>query len=358
LGNRELAIDISNESGATVSGQVILPFSIGEAEVTGQVLTEGLTMSGMVSQGSELALTTGLNLPTRDLELTVSTDPDRILELQGETEVPFVGYNQMTGIINQDQFLFEGEVDRTLSFGSLDIPVSNGSLLIDSNSGVFMDASYEIPFLASRTVEGEITNEHLFLAGAVNEDLTFNTVELPMSNGDITLNNDGVFINGTLALPYNLRTSNVSGSVTSSEMKLTGSMASALTFHGVNFPVTNSTVTASTSSGLSAAFNIRLNNSLNARVTGNINQNGYVFTGSNNFSRGTTYAGVSATVSGSIATRLTQNGISLTASGSLTYEGALGNTITVHSGNLTVQTDWQNRSVRVCVPGTNVCVGI
>ncbi|MDZ7757171.1 hypothetical protein [Rhodohalobacter sp.] len=358
LGNKEFELSVSSDSGATFRGQVILPFDIGEASTSGELTDEGLTMSGMVSQGSELALTTGLNLPTRDLELTVSTDPDRILELQGETQIPFVGYNQMTGIINQDQFLFEGEVDRTLSFGSLEIPVSNGSLLIDSQSGVFMDASYEIPFLASRAVEGEITNEHVYLANAVNEDLTFSAVELPMSNGDITLNNDGVFINGTLALPHNLRTSNVYGSITSSEMKLTGSMASELTFYGVNFPVTNSTLTASTNSGVSAAFNIKLNNSLNARVTGNINQNGYVFTGSNNFSRGTSYLGVSATVSGSIATRLTQNGISLTANGSLTYKGALGNTITVHSGNLTVQTDWQNRSISVCVPGTNVCVGI
>lgn len=356
--NRELFMSISSDSGATVYGQIILPFSIGEARVNGQVSNAGLTMSGMVSQGSQLALNTGLNLPTRDFEMTVSTDPNRMLELHGETQIPFVGYNQMTGIINQNQFLFEGEIDRTLIFGSVDIPVSNGSLLIDSNSGVFMDASYEIPFLASRTVEGEITNEHVYLAGAVNEDLTFSAVPLPMSNGNITLKEDGVFLNGTLTLPYNLKTANVSGSITSSQMSVTGSMASALTFYGVSFPVTNSTLTANTNSGVSAAFNIRLNNSLNARVTGIVNQSGYVFTGSNNFVRSASYLGVSATVSGSIASRLTQNGISLTANGSLTYKGVLGNTITVHSGSLSVQTDWQNRSIRVCVPGTDVCVTI
>jgi hypothetical protein len=358
LTNRELQMSVSSDSGATVYGQIILPFSIGEARVNGQVSTDGLTMSGMVSQGSQLALTTGLNLPTRDLELTVSTDPDRILELYGETQIPFVGYNQVTGIINQNQYLFEGVVDRTLTFGSVEVPISNGSLLVDSQTGVFLDASYEIPFLASRSVEGEITSEQVYLAGAVNEDLSFNAVELPMSSGDITLNNNGAFINGTLSLPYNLRTSNVSGSITSSEMRVTGSMASALTFYGVNFPVTNSTLTASTTNGVTAAFSIRLNDRLNAQVTGSISQNGYSFTGSNNFVRGATYLGVSATVSGSILTRLTQNGIALTANGSLTYTGALGNTITVHSGNLTVQTDWQSRSVSVCVPGTNVCVSI
>jgi|GEM_PF-1952151 len=355
LGNRELFMSVSSDSGATVYGQIILPFSIGEASVNGQVSDEGLTMSGMVSQGSELALSTGLNLPTRDLELTVSTDPDRILELHGETQVPYVGYNQMTGIINQDQFLFEGEIDRTLTFGSLDIPVSNGSLLIDSESGVFMDASYEIPFLASRTVEGEITNEHVYLGGAVNEDLTFNSVELPMSNGNITLNDDGAFLEGTLTLPYNLRTSNVNGSITSSKMRLTGSMASALTFHGVNFPITNSTVTASTSSGVSAAFSIRLNERLNSKVTGNITGSGYSFTGTNGYKRSITWLGAQAEISGTIRTTLTQNGISLTGTGRVV--GALGNEL--WSGNVSVTPNWSNKTIRVCTTGSvEACVNI
>jgi hypothetical protein len=121
LGNRELFMSVSSDSGATVYGQVILPFSIGEARVNGQVSNTGLTMSGQVSAGSALALATGLNLPTRDLELTVSTDPDRILELRGDAQMPFIGHNHMTGIINKDQYFFDGEIDRTLTFGSLSV---------------------------------------------------------------------------------------------------------------------------------------------------------------------------------------------------------------------------------------------
>jgi hypothetical protein len=355
LGNRELFMSVSSDSGATVYGQIILPFSIGEARVNGRVSDKGLMMSGMVSHGSQLALTTGLNLPTRDLELTVSTDPDRILELNGETQIPFVGYNQMTGIINQDQFLFEGEIDRTLSFGSLQVPVANGNLLIDSDSGIFLDATYEIPFFTSRRMEGEISADRIYIAGAVNEDLTFNGVELPMANGNMTLNNSGASLNGTLSLPYNLRTAEVSGSITQSSINLTGKMGSALTFYGVNFPITNTSVTANTNSGVAAAFRIRLNNNLNASVAGKISGSGYSFTGTNNYVRSITWLGAQAEIRGTLRTTLTQSGISMTGTGRVT--GLLGNEL--WSGTVSVTPNWSNKTIRVCTTGTvTACVNI
>jgi hypothetical protein len=355
LANRELELTSSSDSGATVRGQIILPFNIGEASASGQITDEGITMNGTLSAGSQLALNTGLNLPTRDFEITVSTDPNRILELQGETQIPFVGYNQMTGIINQDQFLFEGEIDRTLTFGSLDVPVGNGSLLIDSNSGVFLDGSYEIPYLGSLSAEGEITNEHIYLAGAVNDNLTFSGVDLPMANGNITLSNSGASLNGTLSLPYNLKTANVSGSISQSAMNLTGSMASSLTYYGVNFPITNSTITASTTSGVTAAFNIRLNERLNAGVTGSISESGYNFTGTNNYVRSITWLGSQAEISGTIRTTLTQNGIRLIGNGRVV--GLLGNEL--WSGVVSITPNWTNRTLQVCTTGTvTACVNI
>lgn len=358
LGNRELVLDISSDSGATVSGQVILPFSIGQAEVTGQVITEGLTLKGMVSTGSELALATGLNLLTRDLELSVSTNPDSLLTLHGETNVPFIGYQQMSGIINKNQFFFDGEIDRTLSIGNLEVPISNGMLTLDSNKGAFLDGNIQLPHLGSAEMTGEITEQQIHFDGAVNRTLPFSGVDLFMSNGSVTLNNQGASLNGALELPANLRTANVSGSITQSAMTLTGSLGSALTFQGYDFAISNSSVTVSTNSGVTASFDIELNNRLKTGVSGSISQSGYTFTGSSGFNRSVNWSGFSATLSGSIITKLTQNGITLTGTGKVTYTGALGNTHEPWSGSLSIQPNWSNRSIRVCVPGTSVCANI
>jgi hypothetical protein len=340
LGNRELFMSVSSDSGATVYGQVILPFSIGEARVNGQVSNTGLTMSGQVSAGSALALATGLNLPTRDLELTVSTDPDRILELRGDVQMPFIGHNHMTGIINKDQYFFDGEIDRTLTFGSLSVPIGNGKLTIDSNTGLFLDGNIQLPHLGSAEMEGEITNEQIRFSNAVNRTIPFSGVSLPVSNGTVILNNDGARLNGTLTLPANLRTASVSGSITQSSMSLSGSMSSSLTFHGVNFPVSNSSVTASTSTGVSAAFRIRLFSNWRFNVSGNITQNGYVFNGSNSFNRSI----ANGSMSGTVTARLTANGITMTGTGKVV--GLLGNEL--WSGSLSIHPNWSNGTVEVC----------
>jgi len=355
LGNRELLMSVSSDSGATVYGQVILPFSIGEARVNGQVSDQGLTMSGMLSSGSQLALDTGLNLPTRDFEMTVSTDPERILELHGDTQMPFLGYNRMTGLIHKDHFFFDGEIDRTVSFGNLDVPIGNGRLTIDSKQGLFLNGNIQLPHLGSAEMEGEITNQQIRFSNAVNRNLSFSGTQLPMSNGTVVLNSQGATLQGTLDLPANLRTSSVSGSITSSEMRVTGSMASALTFYGVNFPVTNSTLTASTTSGVTSAFNIRLNDRLNARVTGSISGSGFNFTGTSNYVRSITWLGAQAEISGTIRTTLTNNGIALIGNGRVV--GLLGNEL--WSGVVSITPNWSNRTIQVCTTGTVVaCVNI
>ncbi len=354
LGNRELDIAISSDYGATLSGQTILPFNIGEANVTGQVITEGLTMSGMVSAGSQLALNTGMNIPTRDLEVSVSTNPDSILTLHGETEIPYIGYNEMIGTINHDQFLFNGEIDRTLTFGNLDVPISNGQLTVDSNVGVFLDGSISIPNLGSSELTGEITEQQVFFEGAINRNLLFGSTSLYMAEGDITLNENGGELNGTLELPANLKTAQVSGPINPNAMSLTGNLSNTLRFEGQDFSVSNSSITANTSSGVTAAFDIQLISSLKARASGTISETGYVFTASNGFSRGVTWSGISATLSGTITTRLTQDGITLTGTGTVTYKGALGNTIEAWSGTLSIQPNWSAKTIHVCTTGTIV----
>jgi hypothetical protein len=340
LGNRELLMSVSSDSGATVYGQVILPFSIGEARVNGQVSDQGLTMSGMLSTGSQLALNTGLNLPTRDFEMTVSTDPNRILELHGETQMPFFGYNKVTGVIEKDYFLFDGEIDRTVSFGNLNVPIGNGKLTIDSKQGLFLNGNIQLPHLGSAEMEGEITNQQIRFSNAVNRNLLFSGTQLLLSNGTVVLNSQGATLQGTIDLPANLRTANVSGSITENSMNLSGNMNNSLSFHGRNFAVSNSTVTARTGSGVSANFRIQLLSNFNVNVSGNISQNGYSFTGTNNFSQ--SLAGGS--LSGTITTRLTQNGITLTGTGKVV--GLLGNEL--WSGSLDIQPNWSNGTIRVC----------
>jgi hypothetical protein len=349
LGNRELELTVSSDSGATVRGQIILPFSIGEAASTGKLTQDGLTMTGMLSAGSQLALDTGLNLPTRDFEMTVSTDPDRILELHGDTQMPFLGYNRMTGLIHKDHFFFDGEIDRSISFGNLNVPISNGKLTIDSNQGAFLNGTVNLPHLGSAEMDGEITNQQIRFSNAVNRTLLFSGTEVPMSNGTVDLNNQGATLSGSLDLPFNLRSASVNGAITENSMSLTGNMSSSLRFHGVDFSVSNSSVTASTSSGVSAAFRIRLISGFSVNVSGNISQNGYSFTGSNSFSQSIS----SGSLSGTITTRLTQNGITLTGTGRVV--GFLGNEL--WSGSLDIQPNWSNGTIRVCTANFG-CVNI
>ena len=356
LGNRGLNVSLSSDLGATLDGNINLPFDIGQASVSGQVTDQGLTLSGMLSAGSELKLATGLNLPTRELELTVSTDPARMLELKGETQMPHFGFHRMTGIVNSDHFFFDGEIDRTLTFGSLEVPIGNGKLTIDSQTGLFLDANIQLPHLGSADMQGEITNQHILFKGAVNRDLPFDGLTLNMSEGDIFLNSQGAELNGTLTLPSNLKTARVSGAINESGMSLTGSMATTLRFHSVNFPISNSTVTASTSNGVSAVFNMNLFR-FNPRLSGSISQSGsFNFTGSNNFNRSINAAGQSATFSGSINTSVSNSGIHLTGSGSVSYTGVLGNTITLASGPISFNPDWANRTIEACI--SSYCVNI
>ena len=349
LGNRNMALSLSSDSGALVDGSITLPFSIGEASIQGQVSSDGLSMTGMLSAGSQLALDAGLNLPTRDFELTVSTDPNRILELHGETQMPFLGYNRMTGLIHKDHFFFDGEVDRTISFGNLDVPIGNGKLMIDSKQGLFLNGNIELPHLGSAEMAGEITNQQIRFSHVVNRTLPFSGVSLQMSNGTVILNNQGASLNGSLDLPANLRTASVSGSITQHSMDLKGSMSSSLTFQGVNFSVSNSEVTANTNSGVRAAFRIRLVSNLSVNVSGNISQNGYSFTGSNSFSRSL----ASGTLSGTISTRLTHNGITLTGTGRVV--GLLGNEL--WNGSLDIRPNWSNGKIEVCTANFG-CVDI
>lgn len=352
LGNRDLLIDISSDSGATVSGRTNLPFNIGESEVNGQVVTDGITMSGRVSAGSELALDTGMNLPTRELEMSVSTNPDSILTLYGETEVPFIGYNEMTGMINRDQYQFDGEVDRTLSFGNLDVPVSNGQLTVDSKEGVFLDGSISIPNLSSAEMTGEISEEQVFFESAVNRDILFGSTSLYMAEGNIKLNDSGGELNGTLELPANLKTAQVSGAINPDAMSLTGSLSNTLSYHGQNFTVSNSTLTANSASGVTAAYTILLNNSLKPEMSGSISENGYRFTGSNGFNRDVgwdipVWGSVTASLSGTITTVITENGIELSGSGRVTYDGT-----EYWSGTLSIHPNWSTRSIEVCTTGS------
>jgi len=356
LGNREMLVSVSSNSGATLEGQIILPFSMGEAAVSGQVSDEGLTMSGMMSTGSQLALDTGLNLPTRDFEMTVSTDPVRILELHGETQMPFIGYNRMTGIINRDHFLFDGEIDRTLSFGTLSVPISNGKLTIDSREGLFLDGNIDLPHLGSAELSGEISDEQIMFKGAVNRNLSFSGVSLEMANGDILLNNDGARLSGTLDLPSGLRTADVSGSITESGMNLSGNMRSSVRFHNVDFPISSSTVTASTNSGVTADFRMNLFR-YTQRLRGSISPSGnFELTGSRNFSRSINAAGQSATFNGSINTRLRNSGVHLSGSGSISYTGLLGNTIEIASGPISFNPNWSSGTIEACISG--YCVDI
>jgi hypothetical protein len=279
--------------------------------------------------------------------------------LHGDTQMPFLGYNRMTGLIHKDHFFFDGEIDRTISFGNLDVPIGNGRLTIDSKQGLFLNGNIQLPHLGSAEMEGEITNQQIRFSNAVNRNLSFSGTQIPMSNGSVVLNSDGARLEGTLDLPANLRTADVSGSITENSMNLSGTMASSIPFAGRNLAVSNSTISARTGSGVTADFNLRIISGLTVNMKGTISQNGFSFSGSRSVTRSVNWelpwpAGtVSADLRIRTNTTFTQNGMNMTATGTVTYGG-----VELWSGNLNLSPNWSSGTIQVCIPGTGICRNI
>lgn len=228
-------------------------------------------------------------------------------------------------------------------------PLANGYFKIN-NTGIRFYGETDAPFIdRQQKITGILNKDHFHFTGSVNRTISFNGVNLFANNGQITLDNvQGVTLTAGYQLPAGLETAQMSGSVASTGLSMKGTMSTGVTLGGHTFPISNSTITASTSNGVSAQFTIDLYR-FSAPLKGPIYpDNTYKFTGTHTIQVPITYAGQSATLKGTIDIAAVPSGVNLTGTGNVTYTGLLGNTTTLYNGTLKVNPNWNTKTIQVC----------
>ena len=282
LAHKQLMTKVSSDitKGLYIEGSVGLPLGITEADVLAAFNSEKVFFEGSFSQGLDLGY--GFDMPSRDMAFKTSTDPGEGISYFGEMDVPHIGYNKVTGIYNTSEYRFNGEVNR---------------------------------------------------------DIDFKGVKLPTTNGQLSIANNGIALNGIFTLPYGLKTAQMNGAITQEEIKMSGTMASGITIAGTTFNFSNSYINASSVTGVNLGGKINLKQ-FSTNVTGSISPGGnFRLTGSHKYNSKYLVTKINVVV--------TQSGISLSGTG-IIY-GVLGNKLA--SGNITFKPNWAAGTISACING-------
>ena len=189
---------VSNTDGLYVEGSIKLPLGITDAHVLGTISGEKVFFEGDFSQGLELG---NFNLPSRDMIFRTSSDPEEGISYSGSLNIPHIGYNAVTGTYNKSEFSFLGEINRTIDFKGVQIPISAGTIALNAN-GIHMDGKFTLPFgLKSAQVSGDITKEEIKLSGTLGTGITVGGFNFPISKSYINASNlTGIKLGGFINL--------------------------------------------------------------------------------------------------------------------------------------------------------------
>ena len=282
LAHKQLMTKVSSDitKGLYIEGSVGLPLGITEADVLATFNSEKVFFEGSFSQGLDLGY--GFDMPSRDMAFKTSTDPSEGISYFGEMDVPHIGYNKVTGIYNTSEYRFNGEVNR---------------------------------------------------------DIDFKGVKLPTTNGQLSIANNGIALNGTFTLPYGLKTAQMNGAITQEEIKLSGKMSSGITVAVTTFSFSNSYINASSVTGVNLGGRINLKQ-FSTNVAGTINPGGtFKLTGSYTYNSKFLVTKINVVV--------TQSSVNLSGTG--TVYGAFGNKLA--SGNITFKPNWAAGTISACING-------
>lgn len=203
LGSKDLNVKISSVTGLTVKGGVMLPFGLGESEVTGQLNEDGLTLEGSLKAGTEIDLGNGLMLPSAGMSFSVSTDPDKGIYLKGKLQVPHgVGYVDVEGYLMKGDFSLHGVVNRDLILGGVNFLSKSGELTISKSEGIYFKTILGLgTSFGNRMLEGHITAQGIDLSGSFNGGIPIGGHTFSFASGKILASSTaGVSITGNINL--------------------------------------------------------------------------------------------------------------------------------------------------------------
>jgi hypothetical protein len=264
---------------------------------------------------------------------------------------------ELTGKFTQDGFRLSSTSDKNITLPNGVVLISNSlDISIGSIDGILVDGNIGLPFgSGSADVTGKVTMEGLYLNGSLNSSLTFNGVTLPIADGHLTITPGKASLDGKFTLPTGLGQAQMEGGATSTQIQLDGYLGSNVTLDGNTFFISNSSITASTKTGVALGFYIDLG-PITTNVNGKINPNGtFLLTGSNNFTRSINFAGQASSLTGKMNVRITNPGIDLSGTGTVSYTvtGPFGGIITkeLYSGPLVFRPNWAAGTIEVCAGG-------
>lgn len=211
--SNNLNVKLSSDSGITVNGSSELPFGLGKGELNGKLTKDGLTLKGKLNAGGVIDLGSGFVLPTANMEFSVSTNPSEGIYLKGNVTVPRVGSVAVTGYLNDNDFLLEGKVSvAQMNFGPVGLPYGDGELSISKSKGVSFKGNFDLGLAFGKiSMQGTITNTNINLSGSLRNTIVIAGHSFTLANGTIVANNAGVKVNGNINL-YIFSTS-LSGSI-------------------------------------------------------------------------------------------------------------------------------------------------
>ncbi|HEX5026019.1 MAG TPA: hypothetical protein VFV68_12145, partial [Agriterribacter sp.] len=200
---RQMDLNINSDSGVTFHGRMALPFDIGEAEATGKLRKEGVSISGKLKAGSEIVLKNGMRLPSAGMNFSVSTNPDEGVQLEGKLDIPHIGFVNVKGRINKDDFLLEGEVKSAdIAFGSVQLPSANGTIRISKNGGIYFESEVNLGIVFGTNVfmKGSVNANGVTMTGELSKTIRIAGNSFTFSNGEVTAGPSGVEMNGKIDL--------------------------------------------------------------------------------------------------------------------------------------------------------------
>jgi hypothetical protein len=203
LTGKELHVVVSKEQGVEVDGSILLPFGLGEGEITGKVSDAGMSFSGSLKAGTTINLGNGLQLPTADLTFSSSTDPNEGIHFQGKVQIPHqIGYVEVEGHLTKDGFSFTGIVDRQILIGGVSLLSKSGKLTISNTGGLYFETSLALgAVFGDQKLKGHITANEIDLVGSFNRAIPIGGHSFTFASGKITANSStGVNLSGNIDL--------------------------------------------------------------------------------------------------------------------------------------------------------------
>lgn len=201
LAAKRFDITVDSKKGIALDGEVVLPFGLGEAAVSGSITTNEVALSGNLRAGTVIDLGNGLQLPTANMKFTFSSNANKGLELEGDVNIPYVGMVSVKGKVNKNDFLLEGKASTAqITFGTVALPYANSAISISKTNGIRFSALFNLGPFGSRSLEGMITATQIKLNGHFNASIPIGGHSFSFANAAVTADNSGVKISGLIDL--------------------------------------------------------------------------------------------------------------------------------------------------------------